>query len=154
MNHKLNQNLHNLRHFLHLLVRIPEFINSTLKPMQLTTQSRLSNQPLAPTIKFSYCLNCTKLQTVKFHAWFHESFKLRPIKQLCTRQAITKCYSLSIKEFFLTAITKPPELTVNKFFVPVSVSIFLFPCKSRAIVQSLPRYYSNDLKCIFVLGRE
>ena len=41
-----------------------------------------------------------------------------------------------MKELFLTAITKPPEVIVRIFSFPVSVPFFLFPCSKGQEVRA------------------
>ena len=41
-----------------------------------------------------------------------------------------------MKDLFLTTITKPPEVIVNKFSVSVSVSFFLFSCSKGQAVRA------------------
>ena len=53
-----------------------------------------------------------------------------------------------MKELFLTKITKPPEVIVNKFLFLCVCSFFLFPCsKGQAVRAYLDMYCINDLNC-------
>ena len=127
-----------LVHFKTIQQNLPKLSPLLFKKVFFTFQfKRLLLRPLKQLLKCGFCNTANRSKSEEKSVQLAEVhlYRIYFLQNPYFRQT-KECYLLSMKELFLSTIRKPPEVLLNKIFVSVSVSFFLFPCSKGQAVRA------------------